>query len=758
MVIDISEQRNPHDAAQYANRLPEIVAAISGCLANLEPDQIDEGVHWALAQVGQYVSAEHAYVYRLVDDGTHYESTHHWHAEGHPPAVEPCKSPAIDRVGWPLSRVLADQVVQIPCAQRLPAERAAEQRDMERLGLRSLLIVPMTRRQSVFGFLAWASESAAGSWSEQDIPLLRTIANVCCQTLDHRKIHAQEAHVVSPAGNTHRRLGKVLDRLGSVIPCDNAWVLDLRGDAPCLLAYRGPLGADQALRTGLALHQDVQRRQQSEHHEPVVVSDSEENAEPIASAQTHAKGKALPTDASIRSWIGLPLFLRNRAIGLLALSHHEPQAYTDLHTQLAASFAQQATTAIASAQLTDAEQERLLESEQRRQIAEGLRNTIAAVNAGRPSQDILDMIVAQAAMHLGASACVMSRFDMDKEQFAHQATYGWPAELAQQMVIPFARRRETGSGDYVETVLQRKPSFANYGPLPDRLDEIRNDPSLSPEIKSRRIIIRSHFAASLAVPLVVGKQDYGGLLFYYARPQAFSEEQVQLALSFTEQAALAIENAQLRQLAAQSAVVAERNRLARELHDAVTQTLYSASIIADLLPRIWDRDPSEGQRRLADLGEMTRGALAEMRMLLLELRPSALMDADLSDLLKQLGQSMTGRARLPVAVTSNGECRVPDEVKLVLYRIAQEALNNIAKHAEASKATVNLDCAESGEITLVIRDDGRGFDPARIPAGHLGLGIMRERAESVGALLRIESQIGSGSEVRVTWQPREGAR
>jgi len=751
MVMDISEQKYPEETTQHPSRLPEIVAAISGRLTDLSTEQRDEGIRWALAQVGQYAAAEHGCVHRLVNNGTAFDCAHYWHADDTSAAVYPLRGVAVDSGRWPLSRILADQNVLIPSARSLPAECAAEQREMQRLGLESLLIVPMTRQQTVLGFLALASRSAARSWTEQDIPLMRTVANVCCQALAYRTALARGAQGIRSTGNLHRRLDEVLDRLGSVIPCDNAWVLDLRPDVSCILAYRGPLNAEQARRTALALSHEVISGQESKLSQPTVVSDTEVNGEHIDPTQIPARDEDHVPDASTRSWIGLPLLLQHKVIGMLALSHHEPAAYSDLHAQLAISFPQQAATAIANARLSDAEQERLLESEQRQQLAEGLSNTIAAVNAGKPIQDILDIIVAQAAMHLGASACVMSRFDLDREQFAHQATYGWPAELEEQIAIPFARQRETGSGDYVETVLQRKPSHNNYGPLPDRLDEIRNNPSLPPEIKTRRITIRKHFAASLAVPLVVGRQDYGGLLFYYSRPQAFSEEQVQLALNFSEQAALAIENAQLRQLAAQTAVATERNRLARELHDAVTQTLYSASMVADMLPRIWDRDPSEGHRRLAELGQMTRGALAEMRMLLLELRPSALIDAELSDLLQQLGQSMTGRARLPVTVAASGECRAPDEVKLVLYRIAQEALNNIAKHAQASTATVTLDCTEAGEITLVISDDGRGFDPSRIPAGHLGLGIIQERAESVGALVRIESQVDLGTQVCVTW-------
>jgi signal transduction histidine kinase len=139
-----------------------------------------------------------------------------------------------------------------------------------------------------------------------------------------------------------------------------------------------------------------------------------------------------------------------------------------------------------------------------------------------------------------------------------------------------------------------------------------------------------------------------------------------------------------------------------------------------------------------------------MRALLLELRPSALIEAEMGDLLRQLAESVTGRARVPVAVEVEGEHILSPDVKVALYRIAQEALNNVAKHAGASQVTVGLRCEPDG-VKLQVSDDGRGFDVSSIPPDHLGVGIMRERAEAVGATLEIESQVGQGTRVTVVW-------
>jgi signal transduction histidine kinase/predicted hydrocarbon binding protein len=266
----------------------------------------------------------------------------------------------------------------------------------------------------------------------------------------------------------------------------------------------------------------------------------------------------------------------------------------------------------------------------------------------------------------------------------------------------------------------------------------------------------------LGVPLMVKGEVLGMLTLDHSQPGHFTARHADLVLAFANQVAVAIENARLYAQAEESAVAAERNRLARELHDAVTQTLFASSIIAEVLPRLWERDPEEGRRRLQELRELTRGALAEMRTLLLELRPSALVESRLADLLRQLAESITGRARVPVTLEVEGECDLEAEVKVALYRIAQEALNNVAKHAGATRATISLGCfpwpgegeRSGARVELAIRDDGMGFDPGSIAPNSLGLGIMRERAEAIGAALTIESQPGTGTQIEVVWRSR----
>ncbi len=203
----------------------------------------------------------------------------------------------------------------------------------------------------------------------------------------------------------------------------------------------------------------------------------------------------------------------------------------------------------------------------------------------------------------------------------------------------------------------------------------------------------------------------------------------------------------------QNAALEERNRLARELHDSVNQTLWSAALIADVLPELWEQDVQNGYRKLNQLRQLNRMALAEMRALLLELRPASVLEASMGDLLRRLIDALFPPTRITVVMDVAQEYPMLPDLKVAFYRIAQEALNNIVRHAEANLVRVAL--GHSGDsLQLLISDDGRGFDPALPTTGHMGLHIMRERAEAVGAALTIRTTLEQGTEICVVWQEK----
>ena len=191
----------------------------------------------------------------------------------------------------------------------------------------------------------------------------------------------------------------------------------------------------------------------------------------------------------------------------------------------------------------------------------------------------------------------------------------------------------------------------------------------------------------LGVPMFEKGSIFGALVLGFGEICA-SEDQVRVIVASTNQLAIAIENNRLYQRIRDSVMSEERNRLARDLHDSVTQVLFSATLLADVLPQIWRRNPEQGLQKLDKLRQLTRGALAEMRTMLLELRPAAVVKRPLGDLLAQLAEAVTSRSGLPFQLMIEQIPPLPENVQINIYRIAQEALNNVVKHAQARNVIV----------------------------------------------------------------------
>lgn len=235
--------------------------------------------------------------------------------------------------------------------------------------------------------------------------------------------------------------------------------------------------------------------------------------------------------------------------------------------------------------------------------------------------------------------------------------------------------------------------------------------------------------------------------------ESFNEmARAQADLVNTLEEQVARRSAQVADFAVRNARLEERNRLSGDLHDTVTQTLFSAAVLSDGLADQWGRDPDGTAARLRQLAKMNRHALAEMRMMLNELRTDGIVEQPLSHLVsalaREFAQSQGGVTQ--IACEISGDTLLPLDVQAMMYRIAQESLNNIARHAGASHVAIGLE-ALPGQAMLSVRDNGCGFDPALVPGGHLGLQIMRERARRIDAVLEVESRPGAGTTITAIW-------
>ncbi len=258
----------------------------------------------------------------------------------------------------------------------------------------------------------------------------------------------------------------------------------------------------------------------------------------------------------------------------------------------------------------------------------------------------------------------------------------------------------------------------------------------------------------LAVPLHVS-EGVIGTLNVVNKPGGFSAEDVRIMSLFADQAAIAIENARLSQQVEHLAVMEERQRLARELHDSVTQALYSVTLYSEAAVRLLTAgNSSAAVDYLRDLRDTAQQALREMRLLIFELRPPILEQEGLVAALQARLDAVESRAGLQTELRVVGEEQLPYAVAEALYRIAQEALNNVLKHAHAQRVTVHLHCTDP-LCWLEVCDDGKGFDPTTM-LEHDGWGLrgMQERAQRIGGELTIESVPNQGTTIRATVDQR----
>lgn len=257
------------------------------------------------------------------------------------------------------------------------------------------------------------------------------------------------------------------------------------------------------------------------------------------------------------------------------------------------------------------------------------------------------------------------------------------------------------------------------------------------------------------IPLVVSGVQVGELVVYLAAGQELSDDERAYLRSLADQTAVAVRNSTMFRTAQQNATLVERHRLARDLHDSVSQALFSMTLHVRTAQRHLAASGLPDEHPVAveveQLQGLTQAALAEMRALIFELRPGALEEEGLAQALVKQAAALTAREQVPIRVEAPPErVALAAEVEEHLYRISLEALHNAIKHADATEIVVALRMADDDALEVVIVDDGRGFDPREAHPGHLGLGTMRDRAAAIGALLEVATEPGAGVRVRVS--------
>ena len=385
---------------------------------------------------------------------------------------------------------------------------------------------------------------------------------------------------------------------------------------------------------------------------------------------------------------------------------------------------------------------------------EGLRQVIEEISSELELRPLLTHIVRHACELLETHDGAIGLYDAARNVVRTEAVYRMPEEEVGCEMPP-------GAGLAGQVLLQRRPViYERYGDIPGHtLQKLADN-------------------AVVGVPILWRGEMIGFFGLGAPAPHRFTAQDIETLSLFARHAAIAIQNARLFEQAQRVAALEERQRLARDLHDSVTQLLTSLSMIAQSLTEAWRRDPAEGERRTERLAQLARTALAEMRALLKELRlPASVKEEETSEILIAgivqlrkfgLGAALQCLARdLPadapaVRLELGGYEPQAAEIEEALFRVAQEGLANALRHAGARQ--VRIAAAVDGDAAcLRVRDDGDGFDPAAARTrngGGTGLGLesMRERVEAQGGTLRIESAPGRGTCIEASLPARGRGR
>ncbi|MCL4393668.1 MAG: GAF domain-containing sensor histidine kinase, partial [Chloroflexi bacterium] len=443
----------------------------------------------------------------------------------------------------------------------------------------------------------------------------------------------------------------------------------------------------------------------------------------------------------VRQLVAVPLVAKASLVGALYLATATPRTFSPEQLSLLSAIGQQVGVAVENARLYKAEQERREEAERRRQVAEALREILAVLNSTRSLEDILTHIAGQARRLLGSDAIALFRLDEESQTLRISASEGLSAELASNVVVPL------GKGAVGRAALERRPVILDDpASLLAELAAFPIDSRARPDVEHMLAV----FKTLVGIPLILKSEVYGAIALYYSGSRQFSEEESMLAVTFADQAALAIENARLRSRGERGAALAERSRLARDLHDSVTQSLYSVTLYAEAAARLLSTgDHVQAASHLRELRDTAQEALREMRLLIFELRPLALDKTGLAEALQNRLDSVELRGGIKAELHVEGKERLTPRLQEELYHIAQEALNNALKHSGAARVRINLRFLEQA-VELEVCDEGTGFELEQsVHGGGLGVNGMKERAQKIGGALEIDSAPGKGTRVAI---------
>ena len=447
----------------------------------------------------------------------------------------------------------------------------------------------------------------------------------------------------------------------------------------------------------------------------------------------------------VRSMVAAPLPGEAGPLGILAVFSRRGSAFSDRDRSTFETLADQAAIALENARLIDHLARSREELRRRAETERSLAEIAARIAGAREPEQVLQAVVDEARHLVGSDSAHLTLLEPDGRTLS-TAVVAADTEASAAAWLRSTTFPLDDDGLHARAAAERVVVWTD-----DSLRE-RAVPGGEPELPAGRGILR----AVAVAPLATSDGGVAGTLaISYDDPRSIDPDALQLLGTLADLASVAIANARLEAdvhaRAADLAASEERARLARELHDPVTQALFSMTLLSRSIELLLDNDPSQVPDKLAALRELQRDALAELRSLVFELRPSGIAEQGLVHALRTHAAAIEGRIGLPVAFEASldeGSVEIPIDVAEALYRIAQEGLHNVVRHARASRVELRLTGGAAG-LGLSIVDDGVGFDPDAIESGHVGIESIRARAERLGGSVGIDSRPGRGTRIHV---------
>jgi signal transduction histidine kinase len=595
---------------------------------------------------------------------------------------------------------------------------------------RSKLCVPLKAGGRVIGVIS-AESMRPGVFSEADERLLTTCAEQLATAIEKIRLFQAEARrrrelealvVISSALRQAltgaSMLLPLLEKSIEVLGADAGALLLLKEGALVLAAGRGP---------GEAW---LGRQYPPDDDSPWTVVQS---GVPLFIPDAGQSELGQPGDLGrvlmqgMAAAVFVPLKTAEATVGLLHLAYRSRREFSEGDRGLLTTIAEMAGSALQRANVMETLEQRV--ADRTRELA-ALYDVSAVASESPDLQTTLERSLGRALVAMQSAAGTIHLLDETEETLHLAARQPIPPAAADQMDASMPPSHLTA------WIIQHGEPLV----IPD----LAADPQAPPAAP------RAGPRAYAGVPMQARRRVLGVLSVVRESGQQFNVEEMALLASIADQVAVAVENARLHQQAEQAAVMEERARLARELHDSVTQSLYSVTLLADATRDFTEAGEWERVKHyLVRISETGRQALKEMRLLLYELRPPIIEEEGLLEALSRRLDAVEGRAGVEVRLLATEWVDLPAPVEEALYHIAQEALNNALKHAEATTVTVQLH-GDAGGVDLEVVDNGKGFDPDSVKRrGGMGLLSMRQRTEMMGGQLTILSAPGEGTRVKV---------